>query len=126
MSSEYRPICVSHQPCIVTGDDSTYAEAPVLELIRTQAGRHTLGHPNCRLVVGRWSGSLVEVTCPGGPDSHAPGFITHRDPVTVEAAWLRLAAMAPDLAASARLPSCWSAELIEALVPELNLPGFGE
>lgn len=130
MSSIYRLICMNHDPALVLDDidfgsaDSvllalTVAEGPVIEMIER--------HAKCDLVVGRWSGALIEVACPGinVPASHrgAHGKAYGLTDNWTDVGWLqllgRLHADAPELA-GVRLPSCWPhdravrlAELIE-------------
>lgn len=114
MSSEYRVICMSHDPAFEVDHDWPDPEK-ALASIRDR--RHD-DHPSCDLVVGRWSGGPVELCCPGSPPGpgstvdtrrHHHGW--HRDPLWTDAGWLRLLIHAgADLASRARVYPCWSFE----------------
>ena len=111
MSSTYRTICVSHTPALVSDVE-----------LDGELGRRGIaereGHPDCDLVIGRWSGALIEVGCPGDMPTchHAPGQ-------WVDDAWLRVAAEAAGLRDAAgpthvrltralgTLPVCWHPRL---------------
>jgi hypothetical protein len=114
MSSTYRSICASHVPALVSehelGRQEALAGLPERE-----------GHPDCDLLIGRWSGALIEIACPGDLAScrHSIEW--------VDDGWLRVAAEAADLAvpgdltyarlrqALNTLPPCWTPRRLEAV-----------
>lgn len=106
MSSDYRVICLSHDPAIEVDHDWIDADR-ALASIRDGLEEE---HPSCDLLVGRWSGGLVEVCCPGmvnGAPSNHSGW--HREPKWADAGWLRLAVLAGlDVVKLARLYPCWT------------------
>lgn len=127
MSSFYEAICLSHDPAIVdSGEEST----PVAALERRR-----LGHPRCDLLVGRWSGGLIEVICPGMPTEmeYKPHTGWHRDPISADAGLLHVAAVVVQCsendivleAAVRRLPMCWTPQRLRRLASVLNVPGVG-
>jgi hypothetical protein len=90
MSSTYNVICLSHAPAIEEGADFTGADEALGALIR---GRHisVARHRYCDIVIGRWSGALVEVCCPGRAIPLTEGdYRHHRDPEWLRVGWLRL------------------------------------
>lgn len=123
MSSEYDVLCVSHAPAILieTGEGQP---APAIE--RVQRGIDE--HPACDLLVGRWSGALVEICCVGGETAkpHHPGW--HRDPTWVDVGLVRIAALSLKYAdvdpammdALRRLPICWSHDRLRSLSKRLE------
>lgn len=123
MSSDYNALCLSHDPAIVMGTDERTWDAAL------ERGR--LDHPRCDLLVGRWSGGLVELCCPGMPveQDHKPHSGWHRDPVWTDAGLLRIVALAWShaaldgvlRAALARTPMCWTKDRLMRLRPELGI-----
>lgn len=127
MSSYYDAICLSHDPAIVMGHDESSWDAAI------ERGR--LEHPRCDLLVGRWSGALVEVGCPGmSPDAdvcqrHGGGW--HRDLVIADARLLHVAAVVAQhaendvaLEAAARqLRMCWTPERLCRISAALGVEG---
>lgn len=124
MSSSYRILCMSHDPAIEAAEPHGVDEAVDMAIARFE------GHPDCDLVVARYSGGLVELGCPamGNPDgtparNRHSGW--HRDTVWGDAALLRIAAAVIETeadghaevltAALKRLPMCWSAERLHRL-----------
>jgi hypothetical protein len=75
MSSNYRRICLSHDPPLMIDEDVERCVPPA----------QPLGHPDCKIALGRWSGGLVELWLPipysrraqpgevGDPLVHLPG-----------------------------------------------------
>lgn len=118
MSSTYRVLCLSHDPAIALDIEWATPEAALAALADPGAAAE---HPNCDLVVGRWSGALVEVCCPSGR--------CHLRPIWVDKVWLRLLAVAHDskdvqvLAAADAFP-CWPATRLARLRSELGLTGI--
>lgn len=84
MSSTYRILCLSHDPATAEGEYVTAEEA----LTAIAEGLPT--HPNCDLMVGRYSYPLVEVGCP--PTKHQPANLAcvHGGTAWTGSAWLRL------------------------------------
>jgi hypothetical protein len=131
MSSDYDVLCVSHTPAIrIEIDEGGGRPETAIEVVRTsQLG----GHPNCDLLVGRWSGALIEIACPGmngrpgdgQPHFHAGGW--HRDAIWADAGLLHVAAVAVELAendvrieaAVKALPMCWTPDRLRSLAERL-------
>ncbi|MFH8619180.1 hypothetical protein ACH4E8_29520 [Streptomyces sp. NPDC017979] len=88
MSSAYRILCLSHDPAIATSSSYHYPEGAE-DAIRDQIQ----GHAHCDLVIGRYSGGLVEIGCPSTPDP-ATGRCVHGSTVWIDSDWLRLLAAA--------------------------------
>lgn len=63
MSSRYNWICISHNPAIEI-DNPEYQDFNQITGAVKNEDRPT-GHKQCDLIVGRWSGGLVELMCPG-------------------------------------------------------------
>lgn len=63
MSSNYRVLCLSHDPAILVDSDAEGSSYAVGAEIREEA-LHTT-HAACDLVVGRYSYPLIEVRCFG-------------------------------------------------------------
>ena len=84
MSSTYDLICASHDPALTTinGEWSDLSRA------LTAVGGAGV-HGGCDLVIGRWSGALISITCP--PNSPAAACHgRHREPETIDVEWLWL------------------------------------
>lgn len=123
MSSNYRAICLSHDPGIVIGPDLTYDEANALK-DRTRFE----GHEHCDLVIGRYSYPLIEAACPGiqlpGPSGCKN---RHSDVKWIDRDWLRLLATAgpdahPEAVGALSERGCWPLERVHRLRIELDLP----
>lgn len=125
MSSYYDAICLSHDPAIVMGHDESSWDAAI------ERGR--LEHPRCDLLVGRWSGALVEVCCPDMPveSDRKPHTGWHREPIVADARLLHIAAVVVqraenDVALEAalrRLPMCWTPERLRRISAALGVEG---
>jgi hypothetical protein len=122
VSSNYRAICLSHDPALVIGPDLTYDQAQHLN------SRDQLGdHQTCDIVIGRFSYPLIEVACPGielpGPRG-CRGH--HRGIEWIDADWLRLLHAATPHIDAALLGRhafrCWTPERLRRLRVELGLP----
>lgn len=114
MSSVYRVICASHFPALVSEGELSRPEA-----VARVADRE--GHPDCDLLIGRWSGALIEIACPGDLST------CHHSIEWVDDGWVRVAAEAVDAAvpgdsayarlfvALGTLPACWSVRRLESV-----------
>lgn len=98
MSSVYRLLCLAHDPAIVISG-SAFCEwsdpAPAIQAALRLTTNDTVSqqHPDCPLMVGRYSGSLVELCCPAGHgDTAARHFAggMHVASEWVDVLWLRL------------------------------------
>lgn len=115
MSSEYKIFCLSHNPVIVFGDCTWNRPEMALEAVRDRTGP-AAEHPNCRLLVGRYSASLIEVCCP--TSAH---ILRHGADLWVDAHWLRLIALASaGLVMHLQIPECWTA-IARPLAKELGV-----
>lgn len=121
MSSRYSAICLSHDPGLTIGPDLTYQQAQQLN------GRDRLGdHQACDIVIGRWSGGLIEVACPGlelpGPTACAR---RHSGIEWIDADWLRLLHAARPVVDGDLLGRhtfrCWTPDRLNRLRDELGL-----
>lgn len=126
MSSTYRLLCLAHDPALIIDrewnrpDDATAAA----QNIATTAPEHA----KCDLLIGRWSGALIEVGCPPRADGRATHHQSwHRNTIWTETSWLRLALIASstDRASRAELAQingrCWSATRLYRLRTLLDL-----
>jgi hypothetical protein len=117
VSSTYSIFCMSHDPAIDLPDLPGVEES--IEWARDGFGPH----PSCDLLVGRYSGGLIEVGCPGAREpgitpGHRGHSGWHRDTIWADAALLRVAAAALEEEwdgrstaiqhALAKLPMCWT------------------
>jgi hypothetical protein len=125
VSSTYHPICLSHDPGNVLGQELTSREVPGF----TRAD--VPGHANCDIVIGRWSGGLCELACLGkqidGPTACKTRH--HRDAQWIDSDWLRLLAAATtppnvidDKVLWPIVARCWPLERVGRLWEELGLP----
>lgn len=121
MSSTYRILCLSHDPATEAGEYSTpeAAEAAIAEGLP--------GHPDCHLMIGRYSYPLVELGCP--PSRHQPAKLrcVHGNTKWVDSDWLRLLAAAyrssdPAVQQASRVGRhlCLSSDLLSRLRLELG------
>lgn len=83
MSSTYRLLCLDHDPAIAVGHAEFTTPGAALAAVDQPTEQLAGDHRDCDLVVGRWSGDLVELACPSH-DYHP------RDAKWVDADWLRL------------------------------------
>ena len=120
MSSNYTIFCLGHDPAIeIMGDISSPNDALVMAAERRHERLNE--HSGCDLLVGRYSGGLVEIGCPGDPYCHYHG--PNADTWT-EAGWLRLLyiAHAHDIGVGElRIPSCWTRERVLKLWAALGM-----
>jgi len=135
VSSTFHIACLSHDPaCQVTDlgyDSSGEAEARIRSGIE--------GHPNCDLLIIRWSGGPVEIGCPGHerrattrpPANWCWCRIPHSHTKWASTTWLRVLAHArlahalPEKLAPHSDLSCWTEQRVWRLREEisLELPG---
>lgn len=133
MSSTYRVLCVSHDPAMVLefeqdGPDArAAAEARAADPVSYEVTR---AHAACDLLIGRWSGSLVEVGCPSGRDVVAASHYPEHPHTSrwVEVEWLRLLHFAMESSSDRRLydavtklPGCWSWTRLSRMRFEMGL-----
>lgn len=127
MSSNYHAICLSHDPALILGGlaDGSRDHAAALAYGRQE-------HPRCVLLIGRWSGGLVGVCCPGQaaypPEHPAPPTHSgwHRDDQWIEASWLRLLALSDEtMRAKAGRTDCWTYDTARRLWVVLGLAEAG-
>lgn len=125
MSGNYRTICLNHNPALILldaewGSPEGAADALAAVLDRDPDG-YLSDHAACDLLIGRWSGGLIQLCCPRR-DMH--GWM-HRDPEWVEVGWLRLAHAAllagVHLEPKYRIPACWTDDRIRRLAPLLEV-----
>lgn len=125
MSSNYRAICLSHDPGLVIDHDYTHGEAKSLTI------RDRLeGHEHCDIVLGRYSYPLIEVACLGRQLPEPTGCKSyHSSPEWIDRDWLRLlaAATAPPNAVDPEvlrplIRGCWPLERLRRLRGELGMP----
>ncbi|MFF6829611.1 hypothetical protein [Streptomyces longwoodensis] len=88
MSSTYRILCLSHDPALTRGEFHTPGDA------ETAIANGYDTHPGCDLVIGRWSGALVEVGCPASSDQPATLSCHHGNTIWADKTWLLLLAAA--------------------------------
>lgn len=124
MSSNYQAICLSHDPAMLVSD--AYGERHSNQAAALMCGRQE--HPRCVLLIGRWSGGLIQVCCPGQvgypPEHPAPPMHSgsHRDDQWTEASWLRLLALSDDtMRAKAGRTDCWTYDTARRLWTVLGL-----
>ncbi|WP_228979692.1 hypothetical protein [Streptomyces sp. DH12] len=118
MSSTYRILCLSHDPATEAGEYRTpeAAEEAIAEGLSE--------HPNCHLMIGRYSSPLVELGCP--PSRHQPTKLrcVHGSTVWVDSDWLRLlvaAYQSPDPAVQQATKTGRHLCLSQALLGRLRL-----
>jgi hypothetical protein len=126
VSSTYRVLCLSHDPAVEA------AEPDGLSRASDMAATGFDDHPQCDLLVARYSGGLIELGCVGMDSpaidlsrSHTghPGL--HRDTVWADAGLLRVAAaciVTEDdghaeviTKALGQMPMCWTHKRLHRL-----------
>lgn len=126
MSSVYRVLCLSHDPAVIT--EAEYGR-PETAAAAINAGVE--GHPNCDLLIGRYSYPLIEVGCPPSARPERSGqhrCYPHSMTEWVDVAWLRILAAVHqsgtehmrNLAGETRLAH-WSWERLRRLRNELSI-----
>jgi len=129
VSSTFHIACLSHDPaCQVT--DLGYDSAGEAEA-RIRSGIE--GHPNCDLLIIRWSGGPVEIGCPGHDrraTTRPPANwcrIPHSHTKWVRTTWLRVLAHArlggglPEKVPNDSDVSCWTEQRVWRLREEIGL-----
>ncbi|MEU1275293.1 hypothetical protein [Streptomyces sp. NPDC005799] len=129
MSSTFHIACLSHDPA-VSVTDLGYNSAGEAE---AQIRSGVEGHPNCDLLIIRWSGAPVEVGCPGhdrAAGTRPPAHwcrISHSHTKWVHTTWLRvlvharLGAGLPDKIANHFDVACWTEQRVWRLREEIGL-----
>lgn len=125
MSSTYNAICLSHDPAILINEIARHK-------IDLPISRDDLrGHEHCDIVIGRWSGGLCELACPGRDLPGPTGCRAHhRSTEWTPVEWLRLLVAAttppnaidPKLLFRLSIGGCWPLDRIHRLRDELGLP----
>lgn len=131
MSSDYKLICVSHDPGLVISPEWSSASGGrdiAFAAVRDPASYPGVDeHERCDLLILRYSGALMEVACPGHDRP-----IRHVDADWVETPWLRLLWLAhqepagsplKDAALDYRLAPCWTFERVHRLRGVLGIDG---
>lgn len=120
MSSDYRRICLSHDPAIVIDDD----EFSTLDAALAASVADT-AHKHCDVMIGQYSYPLVRLFC-------LPGH-GHSDTKDIDPSWLRLlwAAVyrgeAHEVTAAIKgLDRCWSVSRVQRLRYELDIDRLAE
>jgi hypothetical protein len=85
VSSDYRLVCLSHNPGLGIGTEYVSPDEAVSAL-----GTMLPDHGDCDVVLGRWSGALVELGCLGGRRP-GHGSLYHVVVLWTRAEWLALA-----------------------------------
>jgi hypothetical protein len=128
VSSNYRILCLSHDPAIVTevewsGGTNNPAAA---ERAAADVAAGLPGHETCDVLLGQWSGGLCAVACIKPYDS-AGNRCYHSRAAWVDALWLRLLALAhaapegsPERELAKRAPRCWTPDRLRRLRVELE------
>lgn len=131
MGSNYRALCLSHDPAIVTGAEWHAADTALAALAGAavpadDAQQEALAaHAGCDLVIGRYSYPLVEVCC---PPQRAGSAHFHAQAVWADRVWLWLLDAARGTGshkvdtAVKLIPRCWSADRLGRLRHELGDP----
>lgn len=129
MSSTYYTLCLSHDPAIrIDREHRSAGEA----LDAIAAGIEE--HPDCDLLVGRYSAALVEVACPPTRDQrNVPRCLAHGGPVWASAELLRLLATACNTGDGAVRAATavnafrhWTPQRIHRLRTQLDIHGLDE
>ena len=120
MSSQYRILCLSHDPAIIFGPDDWYSPEPALAAVANRDHPATRQHADCDLLVGRYSYPLVEICCPRSTPIGSFHRGCHSDDRWLDADWLRLLASAGNQAQNLR-PGCWTYETARRLRFELGI-----
>lgn len=122
MSSNYHPICLSHDRALVIDKNLSYDEAKAF------ADRDSLdGHQRCDIVVGRFSYPLIEVACLGRQLPGPTGCKSRHGSIEwIDSDWLRLLYAATPHVDTDVLRrhafGCWTPERLHRLRDELGLP----
>lgn len=122
MSSLYRVLCLSHDPAIRIDWEWSSPNDAIAAAADPRSCDAVADHADCDLLVGRWSGSLVEIGCP--PRDISTVRCGHRREAWIDVEWLRLLAAALDSEDPAlqkavegvvRPYRCWTRQRIQRL-----------
>jgi hypothetical protein len=114
MSSVYRYICLSHDPSIII-ENIEYSDFDTTTgAILNKTKIHN--HATCDLIVGRWSGGLVELVCPSC-NYHGSSYQKW-----VSKDWVLLLKRSIDkqVEVPRGLYRCWTAERVERMATLLE------
>ena len=120
MSSQYKLICLSHDPGIEIGPDDWYTAEQAIGSIALRSGPAS-DHKSCDLVIGRYSYPIIDVCCTGCSNA---GY--HIAPQWTRAGWLRLLSQSRqnDDQTDKLIGNdagCWPAERLKRLAPLLGI-----
>jgi hypothetical protein len=125
VSSDYRLLCLTHDPALEIGDDRwPHLDQALAAVADPAADPLLVTHPGCDLLIGRYSYPLVEVICPPKTSPSRQRGHLHRDPHRIDAAWLRLLWHATASTgdgesewekAARNVPDCWRWERVHRL-----------
>lgn len=132
MSSNYRILCLNHDPAIRIDHDWTNAPEAIAAACDPASHEAVQAHQNCDLLVGRYSYPLIQVCCP--PRTHLAGphpTYVHREPQWIDVKWLHILHAAKAAPPNERLKSaigqveqCWTTVRLGRLRDELGIePG---
>lgn len=125
MSSQYKQICLTHDPGIEVGDEADWRKPEMAIGAVVMRSGPAEEHKSCDLVVGRYSYPMIEVCCVppaiGEPQPHG----WHRDPKWIDTGWLRLLhrARENDDGADRAVRSaaqCWPEQRLNRLEPHFR------
>lgn len=128
MSSQYKLICLSHDPGIEIGPEDWYQPETAIGAVTLRTGP-AREHKGCDLAIGRYSYPLIEVACPPHDPATAKRQCHHSNIQWVDAGWLRLLwqARQNDDATEKLVGSaahCWPTQRLERLAPLLGIEGL--
>jgi hypothetical protein len=116
MSSIYRLLCLSHDPAIeIDTEHEWHSGNEGRKRVEEAAIEGNEWHPNCDLLIGRYSYPLVEIGCPSS--SHSTPF-QHNGTKWIDATWAALVIIASE--SNLILPhtivnSCWKPDRVKKL-----------
>lgn len=113
MSSTYRPICLSHNPAIEL--DIAWHSGNNGLIVGEQLTREGFSsHPDCDIILGKYSYPLIEVGCIG----HRNKTFSHEDTKWIDAEWIALLIKARKNNIQLPYPimtGCWNPERVKGL-----------
>lgn len=129
MSSDYRILCMNHDPAIVIDHDWHTAAEAIAVACEPASHELVVPHENCDLLVGRYSYPLLEVCCPPRKDVAGPhATYVHREPQWIDVKWLHILRAAKTVPPAEQLKeairqvqTCWTAARLERLRGELRI-----
>jgi hypothetical protein len=142
VSSDYRILCLTHDPALRLGEEDRWLRPePAFAAVADPGSCDlTAAHTGCDLLVERHSGSLIEMACPPSktPDARTGPSHTgwHRDPKWIGVEWLRLLWHASQLSGAseglvaarsdAARSGCWPISRVDRLRYEIGAVAVGE